>query len=92
MKNLKQGGEKRQFNKSFFIIVQYLPSTLSARDDKNSGRLLVPNNNYKKTNKIQNPSPFYFSIVSGEEEEHFTQKVIHYTSFTNESQISPTGC
>lgn len=58
MKNLKQGGEKRQFNKSFFITVQYLPSTLSARDDKNSGRVLVPNNNYKKQTKFKTLLPF----------------------------------
>ena len=42
-----------------------------------------------KKKKIQNPS---FFNNQREEEEHFIQEVIHYTSCTNESQISPIGC
>lgn len=64
MKNLKEGGEKRQLMSHFFIVtVQYLQSTLNAGDDKNSVGLLVPNNNSKKQtkNKTQNPSLLLFN-------------------------------
>lgn len=61
MKNLKEVGEKTQFNKPF--TVQYRPRPLRVRDDKISGRLLITNSNCKKKKKIQNSS--LFSIASG---------------------------